>query len=112
MAMHQNCAEKRNEELKFQAALHGVDLDKDQSPSEKTQSPTGEQAKDLKKVEEKQGLPIFRNPDDYDHMSQEERDKLTKDMMKKHKNWAEQGSAKILKSDVPKKKKRKGKPKK
>lgn len=109
MALHYNCAEKIEEERRFQAAIHGIDLDKEQSSSKKTQSPTGEQAKD---IEEKQGLPIFRDPDDYDHMSQEERDSLTKDMMKKHKNWAEQGSAKILKSDAKKKKKRKGKPKK
>lgn len=111
MAMHENCARKKDEEYRFLAAIHGVDLDKDQSQSEK-QSPTGEQARDLSKVEEKQGLPIFRDPDEYDHMSQEERDAITKDMLKKHKTWAEKGSAKILKSDVPKKKKRKGKPKK
>lgn len=79
--------ERNNENLKFQALLHGYDLDSQESSgSTKKQSKTT----NWDEVERKQSLPVFRDPSEYEEMSQEEKETLTKDMMKKHKTWASQ----------------------
>ncbi len=53
------------------AAIHGIDIDK---------------AKKEKEKEEADGF-LFRDPKDYEHLSMEEREKLTQEMLGKHKGW-------------------------
>ena len=62
------------EHLRFQAAIHGAKLKE-----------TGQvSAKDnLEKA-----VPMFGDPKDYELLSQEEREEMTKKMMGKHKIWA------------------------
>lgn len=59
--------------MRFQAALHGIDLDKE----------TGEKQVKKKATD---GFK-FGDPDSYKDMSQEEREALTQQMMAKHKAW-------------------------
>ena len=61
--------EEKNEEIRFQAALRGVNL------------------KDPKAAQKDEVVPMFGDPDSYNNLSTEERDKLTEDMMAKHKTW-------------------------
>lgn len=39
-------------------------------------------------VEDNKGVPVFGDPSQYEHMTQEQREELTKKMMNKHKQWA------------------------
>jgi len=65
------------EEFKIQAKLAGFDLtDKD-----------GKVQSVPKSKEELQKLPIFRAPEEYAHLSQEDREDLTKSYRGKHKRW-------------------------
>lgn len=63
------------EKLRFQAAIHGAKLKK--APQEIASS--GEEA-----------VPLFGDPKDYETMSPEKREELTKKMLGKHKIWAGQ----------------------
>lgn len=85
--MHEYIAEDEKAKNKFQAIIHGIDLDK-------ASKKKGDK-KSLDEQEKKQDLPIFRDPDSYDEMSQEERDRLTQKMMRKHRQWAH-GTSKSL----------------
>jgi len=85
--MFEHIMERKNNEYRFFAALQGIDLDKElKKKGQKTQS------QDLDDQQSKQDLPLFRDPEEYDNMSQEERDRLTQEMMSQHKNWAESGN--------------------
>lgn len=70
--------EIKNHEFEFHAAIHGAKM-------KPKPSPTGEL-----KQPKNQDLPIFQSPEAYAKMSQEEKDKLTKEMMNKHKVWSKQ----------------------
>lgn len=70
----------RWEHYKFLAALQGVDLDKQVNKAPKNK-------KDL------QDNVIFGDPEDYKKMSEEERNKLTNQLMVKFKDWAGTGTA-------------------
>jgi len=65
--------------MRFQAGIHGIDLDKE------TGMKRGSQVSTVK------GKPAdifkFGDPDSYKNMSQEEREELTQQMMGKHKAW-------------------------
>lgn len=61
--------------LKFQAALHGVDLD-EESKGNKVKQTDG-------------SLPMFGDPKDYDSMTPEQREQVTQNMMKKLKRFAQ-----------------------
>ncbi len=56
------------------ASIHGIDIDK------------------AKKEKEEADSFLFRDPKDYKHLSKEEKEKLTQEMMGKHKGWADQKS--------------------
>ena len=56
------------------AGVHGIDVDKE-----------------MKKKKEEDGF-MFRDPKDYEHLSKEEKEKLTQEMLGKHKGWADQES--------------------
>jgi len=84
--MFEHAMERKNNEYRFFAALQGIDLDKElKKKGQKTQSQT------LDDQQKKQNLPLFRDPEEYKDMSQEERERLTQEMMSQHKNWAESG---------------------
>jgi hypothetical protein len=44
-------------------------------------------------------FPIFKHPDEYNHLSAEQRDSLTQQMQKKHKIWAHHESPADLGKD-------------
>jgi hypothetical protein len=68
---------KEDEEyLRFQASIHGVKL----GGSERAPTASDD---NLEKI-----VPLFGDPKDYESMSQEEREELTRKMMGKHKQWA------------------------
>lgn len=77
--------EYRWEEKKFQAALVGVDLEKEVS---KRQGST-----DAKRVS-----ALFQDPKEYEKLSDEEKEKMTQEMIERHKLWA-RGNVKGLKTN-------------
>jgi len=81
--MYEFIIEDKNTDYKFQAAVHGIDLDKELKKSNRE---TTEEK--LEKQQKQQDLPIFGDPDAYDNYSEEEKERITKEMMGKHKQWA------------------------
>lgn len=73
-ALYIHALRRKQEDYRFQAALHGAKFDDDQQQTSKK--------------EPKQSLPIFRDPEEYEHMSKEEKDKITQNMKQQHKAWA------------------------
>ncbi|GAG37187.1 unnamed protein product, partial [marine sediment metagenome] len=67
--------------MRFQAAIHGIDLDKETGVKKGSQ-----QVPPTVKVKPMDGLK-FGDPDSYKHLSQEKREELTQEMMGKHKAW-------------------------
>lgn len=64
---------EKEEDFRFQAAIHGAKL--------KGSSQAGASS-------EGGAVPMFGDPKEYESMSQEDREELTKKMMGKHKIWA------------------------
>ena len=78
--------ERKYNENRFFAGLQGIDLDKEmKKKGHKTQSES------LDDQQKKQDLPLFKDPDEYDNWSDEEKEKITQDMKKQHQSWAQQG---------------------
>lgn len=75
MVLFEHCQKREYYTLKFQAGLQGVDLDKELGKAPSTRS-------------SKESQFLFRDPKDYEHLSQEEREELTQKMMGMHKSWA------------------------
>lgn len=68
------------EQSKFQAAIHGIDIgEENKTGSTKNHVPSKSNGKTL----------VFGDPTDYAHMSESEREKLTSEMMAKHRHWAQ-----------------------
>lgn len=67
----------------FLAALEGVNLKDDNTT---TQSPR-EYVDQLDVQQKKQELPLFRDPSYYAHLDDDEKQRLTQNMMRKHKKW-------------------------
>ncbi len=65
------------ENIRFQAAIHGAKLK--EAPQARLKS-------------EDEVVPLFGDPKEYDSMTQEAREELTKKMMGKHKVWAGQSA--------------------
>jgi len=85
--MFEHVMERKMNDNRFAAALQGIDLDKElKKKGQKTQSQS------LDDQQKKQELPLFRDPEEYKDLSQEERERLTQEMMSKHKNWTEGGN--------------------
>ncbi len=80
--MYEFVIEQKNTDYKFFAAIQGIDLDKAVN-KEKSQS------EKFDEMEKKQEIPIFRDPSEYEGYSQEELDKMTKNMKQSHSAWAE-----------------------
>jgi hypothetical protein len=80
LVMYEHSEKRLADVLKFQAAIHGVKInDNDSSGGERTTS-------DGKTTKEK-GLFQFGDPEEYKKMDPEEAEKLTQKMMSMHKNW-------------------------
>ena len=62
------------EHLRFQAAIHGAKLK--------------ETGRDSVKDNLEKTVPMFRDPKEYESLSKEEQEEMTKKMMGKHKIWA------------------------
>jgi hypothetical protein len=76
--------EIQNEELKFFAALQGVDLDKDGTEDEAPVIKTEVEAK----------VPLFGDPETYKDLSEDEKQSMTEKMKHKHTNWSSDVRAK------------------
>lgn len=68
--------------MRFQANIHGIDLDKETGVVE---TEGNQEAATIKK-KPMDGFK-FGDPDSYKDMPQEEREKLTQQMMARHKAW-------------------------
>lgn len=79
--------DKKYNEYKFFAALSGIDLDK-----EIEKAPEDRKAL-LDRQQKKQDLPIFRDPEEYKGLSEEEREQKTKDMIRAHKQWVSKSTS-------------------
>ena len=74
-ALYETYCKRIHEEREFLAAIHGID------------TKGGDKKKDADQIEQKQGLPLFRDPSEYEGMTQEEKNKITQEMMGKHRGW-------------------------
>ena len=74
LVLFEDYQERQMQERRFQAAIHGINLDKEM----KKQT--------MKKKEDSSFM--FGDPKEYEKMSKEERKKKTEEMLGKHKSWA------------------------
>jgi hypothetical protein len=83
--MYSHVEEEEAEHMKLHAMMHGVKFDEDETTpgKEKRQMTT------TKPGAEKMPM-IFQDPKAYAHMSQEEKEKLTKEMMSVHRGFLQQ----------------------
>jgi len=79
-ALYENIQKIKKKEMKFEASLHGVKLKFKESDENNT-------FKDKSGVSQK--LPLFGDPSQYEHMTQEERELETQRMMGLHKDWSQ-----------------------
>ena len=87
LCMFNHIVEEKNNDLRFQAALRGIKLEDENKGNESyNNNPHSQTQEPL--------VPLFKDPEAYSDMSSEEREELTQNMMKRHKNWvATRGSA-------------------
>lgn len=74
LVLFEDYQEKQMQERRFLAGIHGINLNKE-----------------MKKQGNKETADssfMFGDPKDYEKMSKKEREKKTKEMMGKHRNWA------------------------
>lgn len=72
LVLFEDYQERQMQERRFQAAIHGINLDKEM--------------KKQKNKEKEDGSFMFGSPEDYKKMSEEKRKELTEKMMGKHKS--------------------------
>jgi len=75
-ALFDNIQKSKQYELTFMAGIHGVEL-----KDKKTNHTDNVKSK----------VPFFGDPSEYEDLSDQEKDEMTKNMMRKHKNWATGG---------------------
>lgn len=80
--MFSNIQKIKYDDFKLKALLVGVDLDKE-----------GRKNSPRKTIQEtpdnlEQDIPIFGDPEKYKKLPEEEKQKITDQMMNKHKSWA------------------------
>jgi hypothetical protein len=66
--------------MQFQASVHGAELKGDSPPTEKAS--TTHQSED-------EQIPLFGNPEDFSHLSEEVRQQRTEHMKTKHTAWSQ-----------------------
>lgn len=74
-ALYAMGSQRRVDEFKLNARMHGATFDDDDTPS---QTPAAAEAK----------IPLFGDPDAYEGVSESERNEMTQKMLQKHKSWA------------------------
>lgn len=77
--------ERKYDEYKFYAGLHGVDLDNLDEGEGRSKDKPG----NLDKAKKPKNQFLFRHPSEYENMSPEERQTLTDEMMSHWKSWAD-----------------------
>lgn len=92
--MYEYIQKREIEKYEFHASLQGIDLRKEMKKHKSTKNSINRQKQLLDQQEKKQDMPLFRDPEEYKNLSQEERDELTKKMMGQHRQWV-QGKQKI-----------------
>lgn len=85
MFLFDSADKERYEDHRFLAAIQGIDIDEGKKETSTPQSVDTE----LKKEPF-----VFRDPKDYEHLSQEERDSMTQDMLKHWKKFSLHSSPK------------------
>jgi len=81
IVLYENALKREEERFKLQAALHGAKFDEDED-IDTTDTP--------KRKTTKAKSFMFGDPKDYEHLSPEERQRLTEQMMGKHQLWRKQ----------------------
>jgi len=81
--LYENTIERENQRFKFHAAIHGINLD----DNEKQTIVPSESGIERDAPKKSHNL-VFRDPAEYDKMSESERQELTQRMMGKWKRWA------------------------
>jgi len=76
LVLFEDYQERQMQERRFQAAIHGINLDKEM--------------KKQKKKEKEDSSFVFGSPEEYKKMSEKEKKELTEKMMGKHKAWSGQ----------------------
>jgi len=76
LVLYDHSEKRLVEKFKLDAALHGVKFNENKSQSKKVEPPKTQKG-------------VSGDPDSYSHLSMEERDRITKTMMEKHKFWVE-----------------------
>jgi hypothetical protein len=78
LVMYEHSEKRLIERLKFDAGVHGIKLKDDPPAAQQGGTPSSPAQK---------GKCIPGDPDSYNHLSMEERQRLTEEMMGKHKAW-------------------------
>ena len=78
-------------DMKFMAAVHGIDLD-DKSDDPGITSTSDDRPKSKPTAKSSAGTLTFKDPAEYEKMSQAEREELTKQMMSHWTRWASDSS--------------------
>lgn len=89
--MYESGQEEEYDQFRYQAKLFGIDLDKAKEEIDYEKAMPSDPLKEPR-IEEEQSLPIFKDPSEYEHMSEEERKELTQKMMGKHQAWVAQSA--------------------
>ena len=77
ITLHEHSAKRKNEYYKFLAAINGIDLDKENGNGNGNGNGNNE-------LNIPNNDMTFRDPSDYEHMSDQEKEELTKKMMGGH----------------------------
>ena len=79
MVLFEHSEKRLSDRLRFEAQIHGLEMKEDQTQGTSGGSETGTGRK-----------CVPGDPDSYSHLSMEERERLTQQMMNKHKLWAQE----------------------
>lgn len=79
-------------DMKFMAAVHGIDLDDKSDDPEASDRQSDNRPKSKPIAKSSAGTLTFKDPAEYEKMSQAEREELTKQMMSHWTRWASDSS--------------------
>jgi len=83
-ALYEYAQKSKLEEWKFQCRMHGIDPDKQEGHSTQSKATTS--------FQESPEVPLFRDPSEYEHLSKEEKDRITHQMMGAHRKWRQEAA--------------------
>lgn len=76
--LYEHAARREYDRFKLQASLAGIDLEGETEFGEIEPRPSSK----------KENLWVFKDPSEYEHLSQEEKEELTRKMKGVHQQWA------------------------